>query len=239
MQTDRYSLDVIGIVRSPYRQRFGIPRQPGLVAAAEGWIEMLSPYNRADMFDGLSEFSHIWVTFVFHVVMQQGWRARVRPPRLGGNATRGVFASRSPFRPNHLGLSVLELADIDFSCGARLRVRGLDILDNTPVVDIKPYLPYAEVLPRARGGYAHQAPGHRLGVEFSSAALAAIETLQIDHALLTLIRDSLALDPRPAYRATGDEKRVYGLRMDDFDIRFRVRHRMVEVVEIVAVLTGS
>ena len=195
---------------------------------------MVPPFDRADMFDGLTEFSHIWVTFVFHAVRQQGWRVRVRPPRLGGNVTRGVFASRSPFRPNHLGLSVLELADVDLSRGARLRVCGLDILDDTPVVDIKPYLPYAEALPVARGGYAHQAPEHRLNVEFSSAALAAIGELRIDEAHLTLIRDSLALDPRPAYRATGDQERVYGLRLVDFDIRFRVRHSIAEIVAIVA-----
>ncbi len=235
----RYNLTVIGTVRSPYRQRFGIPRQPGLAPSAEGWIEMLPSFDRPEMFDGLSDFSHIWVTFLFHAVIDQGWRPRVRPPRLGGNTTRGVFASRSPFRPNHLGLSVLELLDVDLSHGARLRVRGLDIVDDTPVFDIKPYLPYADSLPAARGGYADQAPARRLDVKFSPAALDAVGKLQIDDALLTLIAASLALDPRPAYRATRDEERVYGLQLIDFDVRFRVRNDTAEVVQIVAVAAGA
>lgn len=233
--TERYDLTVIGIAHSPFSQRFGIPRQPGLVSAAQGWIKMIPPYDQPDMFVGLSDFSHIWVTFLFHDVIERGWRARVRPPRLGGNKTCGVFASRSPFRPNHLGQSVLNFLGIDFSRGTRLRVSGLDILDGTPVVDIKPYLPYAEALFDARGGYAEQAPERLLSVEFTPASLANAKKLQIEDALFALVRSTLALDPRPAYRATRDEARVYGLRLEKFNIRFRVRDGIAEVIEIATV----
>lgn len=227
-------LDAIGIARSPYRQRFGIPRQPGLVREAVGSIEMLPPFDRLEMFDGLLDFSHIWVSFVFHVVAEKGWRGRVRPPRLGGNASCGVFASRSPFRPNHLGLSAVELLDIDASSGVCLRVRGLDMVDGTPVVDIKPYLPYADVIPQAQGGYAVDAPEARLEVVFSQAARATMVRLDVPASLPDLVRAALALDPRPAYRHDDDGQRIHGLQLDNFDFRFRVYRGVAEVVEIVA-----
>ena len=219
----------IGRVRSPYRQKFGIPRQSGLVPEAEGWVDMLPPFDRPELFSGLEGFSHIWVVFIFHGVRRQGWRTRVRPPRLGGNVTRGVFASRSPFRPNHIGLSALELLEVHTTGSVALRVRGLDLLDGTPVLDIKPYLPYADSLSHASGGYAQQAPTQRLRVDFSPQATAAIAQQQDPAGLASLIQATLALDPRPAYRRVNADDGVFGLMLADFDVRFRVCDGLAEV----------
>lgn len=230
-----YLIQPVGRVVSPFRQKFGIPRQAGLVPAARGWVELLAPYDRPALVDGLAEFSHLWLTFVFHAVQAQGWRARVRPPRLGGNRARGVFATRSPYRPNHLGLSVVELLGVETRGGVRLQVAGLDLLDGTPVVDIRPYLPYADAIPTARGGFADQPPGPSLRVEFAPPATAQLQARGDGAALAELLRGMLALDPRPAYHGRQPGSRVYGLRLEDVDVRFRVRDGVAEVLELVAV----
>ena len=138
----KYTFQPIGIIHSCFREKFGIPRQPGLVTAAEGRLEILPPYNRAEAFRTLQDYSHLWLVFVFHAALRQHWSATVRPPRLGGNQRVGVFATRSPYRPNPLGLSRVELRAIDYSGqGVNLLLGGIDLLDQTPVLDIKPYLP--------------------------------------------------------------------------------------------------
>ncbi len=153
-----YSLEPIGYVRSCFREKFGTPRQPGLIPSATGEIVVHPPYHTPHAFTQLEQFSHIWVLFLFHQALRDEWKPRVRPPRLGGNQSLGVFASRSPFRPNNIGLSPLKLERIEYGeRPGRLFVSGIDLLDGTPVLDIKPYVPYADALPEARNDIADAA----------------------------------------------------------------------------------
>ncbi len=147
----------IGVIRSPYKEKFAVPRQPGLVKHGGGELHLVAPYNQADAVRGLESFSHLWILFVFHQTMEGGWRPTVRPPRLGGNARMGVFATRSTFRPNPIGMSLVELEGIRCQKDqVILELGSLDLVDGTPVVDIKPYLPFAEALPDASASYAQQ-----------------------------------------------------------------------------------
>lgn len=180
---------------------------------------------------GLEAFSHLWVLFIFHQTMEGGWRPTVRPPRLGGNARMGVFATRSTFRPNPVGMSLVELKGI--RCQKEqviLELGGLDLVDGTPVVDIKPYLPFAEALPDARASYAQQAPQADMPVWFSDA----LETTLLQHEqryprLREFIIDVLAQDPRPAYRKEEEAGKTYAVRLLDFNVRWRVQEAGFEV----------
>lgn len=229
---DNHTLEIIGSIRSPFKEKFGIPRQAGLVSEIEAEIIMRPPFDRPVMFEGLSGFSHIWLSFVFHQATDQGWRERVRPPRLGGNRQVGVFASRSPFRPNHLGLSVVRLLEIDTSDGVMLRVSGVDLLDGTPIVDIKPYVPYADAVPDAIGGFASATPEPLLKVIFSEQASQQIDSLPDGHRLSRMLVSLLGMDPRPAYQGDQDPDRVYGMRFDRFDVRWQVREGEVTILEL-------
>lgn len=232
-------LQAIATLHSPYREKFGIPRQPGLVDVLST-VELLPPYNRPEAVRGLEAFSHVWLSFVFHGVTRQGWKATVRPPRLGGNQRVGVFASRSTHRPNPLGLSVVELVAVQSDAqGVRLLVRGADLLDGTPIIDIKPYLPYVDSLPDARAGYAPEAPEARLAVGFSEQASAWLESQEnVYPELKNLLIQVLALDPRPAYKED-EPDREYGVALYDLNIRFVVRGQAAEVVQITAGLPQS
>lgn len=176
----------IGVIRSPYKEKFAVPRQPGLVKHGGGELHLLPPYNQADAVRGLEAFSHLWVLFVFHQTMEGGWRPTVRPPRLGGNARMGVFATRSTFRPNPIGMSLVKLKGVRcHKDQVILQLGSLDLVDGTPVVDIKPYLPFAEALPDASASYAQQAPQAEMTVSFtlkrrrsSSPWKSAIRTLK-------------------------------------------------------------
>lgn len=225
-----YQFQPIGIIRSPYKEKFGIPRQPALAPSCRATLELLPPYNQPDCVRGLEVFSHIWVTFVFHETQERGWQPLVRPPRLGGNAKVGVFASRSTHRPNPMGLSLVKLAGIDVSDGVRLILQGVDLLDGTPVLDIKPYIPFVEALPNAVGGFA-ETPPPALSISWSPQAHADLTALsQPPAGLATLIEEVLAQDPRPAYQ--DDPERRYGIRLYDYNIRFRVNGLCAEVLEI-------
>lgn len=163
----QFVFNQIGIIRSPYKEKFAIPRQPGLIEDGGGELQLLPPYNQAESVRGLEAFSHIWVLFIFHQTMEGGWRPTVRPPRLGGNARTGVFATRSTFRPNPVGMSLVELKGIRVKGDAiTLELGSLDLVDGTPVVDIKPYLPFAESHPQARAGFAQMAPDAAMPVLF-------------------------------------------------------------------------
>lgn len=154
-----FVFEQIGVIRSPYKEKFAVPRQPGLVEDGGGELLLLPPYNQAEAVRGLSDFSHLWVMFIFHQTTEGGWRPTVRPPRLGGNARMGVFATRSTFRPNPLGMSLIELKGVRIKNGdVVLELGSLDLVDGTPVVDIKPYLPFAESQPQARAGFAQPRP---------------------------------------------------------------------------------
>ena len=234
-----FRLETIGIVHSPYREKFAIPRQPGLVDVLST-VELLAPYNRIEAVRGLEEFSHIWLSFIFHGVSQQGWKATVRPPRLGGNQRVGVFASRSTHRPNPLGLSVVELVEVQCDTqGVRLLVRGADLLDGTPVIDIKPYLPYVDSIPQASAGYAPDAPQATLSVVFSDAARTFLQdTRQRYPELERLVVQLLELDPRPAYKEA-ECGRQYGMALYDLNIRFVVCQQCAEVLNITTGLPQS
>ncbi len=221
--SDDHRFEPIGVLHSPFRDKFGIPRQAGL-APVETRLELFSPYNRPEALAGLESFSHVWLQFVFHRIPRNAWKPSVRPPRLGGNQRVGVFASRSPFRPNRLGLSLVRLLSLDES-GAGLRLLGADLLDGTPVLDIKPYLPWAEAPPDAEAGWAG-APPRRLAVRFSPRAEAALAA-RAGKITPELLSDLLSLDPRPAYHQVSS--REYGMRFGDLEIKWRVDERGVWV----------
>ncbi len=196
-----FQFQQIGVIRSCYRQKFGIPRQPGIVTAAEATLELLPPFNQENLVRGLEGFSHIWVHFIFHQTMDEGWRPTIRPPRLGGRQRMGVFATRSTHRPNPLGMSVLELQSITSGSGRLiLHLGSADLLDGTPVVDIKPYLPYADALPGAEGGFA-PLPVVMADVKFTDQAMAQCLRYEqrTGRKLIQLIEQVLGQDPRPAY----------------------------------------
>jgi tRNA-Thr(GGU) m(6)t(6)A37 methyltransferase TsaA len=217
----------IGIIHSCFKEKFATPRQPGLVPAATAQVKMLAPYNVADAFEGLADFSHIWLSFAFHQTAQQGWKPKVRPPRLGGNAKLGVFATRSTFRPNPLGLSVVKLEAIDISNGVILHVSGADLIDQTPILDIKPYLPWVESIADAKSGFASENQTLQLPIQYSPQAQQALSQRP---ELAQLIEQVLQQDPRPAYQQ--DPQRIYGCRLDDINLRWQVGATSIDVVAI-------
>ncbi|WP_339024711.1 tRNA (N6-threonylcarbamoyladenosine(37)-N6)-methyltransferase TrmO [Leclercia pneumoniae] len=226
-----FQFEQIGVIRSPYKEKFAVPRQPGLVKSGGGELHLIAPYNQADAVRGLEAFSHLWVLFIFHQTMEGGWRPTVRPPRLGGNARMGVFATRSTFRPNPVGMSLVEIKGI--RCQKEqviLELGGLDLVDGTPVVDIKPYLPFAEALPDARASYAQQAPQADMPVYFTDALAAELVHLEKRYPRLReFIVDVLAQDPRPAYRKEEDAGKAYAVWLLDFNVRWRVTDSGFEV----------
>lgn len=225
-------IEPIGVVSSPFREKFGTPRQAGLVEEAVGELRLLSPFDDPAMLEGLAGFSHVWLTFRFDRCVTQGWRARVRPPRLGGNTEVGVWASRSPFRPNHLGLSVVRLVDVVTEPFTGLRIAGLDLVDGTPVVDIKPYLPYADCVAGASAGFAATRPEPELAVDFDPAVERRLATIEDAEGLRRLITRVIALDPRPAYRRGPEPHRQYGMQLADYEVRWRVVDDRAEVTDL-------
>lgn len=219
-------MEAIADLKSVFTDKFGIPRQSGQVPEARGEVILRPPYARAEAVRGLADCSHIWLLFECH--RAEGWRPTVRPPRLGGNRRIGVFASRSPFRPNPIGLSVVRLDAVDVSDGVRLRVSGVDMLDGTPILDIKPYLTWADAIPEATG-FAVEAPPS-LPVRFADEALSIIEGLDNAGERRRLIESLLALDPRPAYH--NDPGRTYASEADSLTVRWRVVDNVVEVLTV-------
>lgn len=224
----------IATIRTPYKQKFAIPRQPGLAAAAIGEIHFLPEFNHANLLRGLEQFSHVWLSFYFHATAEQGWNPTVRPPRLGGNQKVGVFATRSTFRPNPLGLSVVEFAGIEQQqTQLILKVRGVDLLDDTPILDIKPYLPYADALPHATASLAPEAPEH-MPVAFSPLAQQQLDNVHADYPeLKQLISQILAQDPRPAYKHTiTDDPKTYTAQLYNFDVQWQVHDSKCQIQAI-------
>ena len=213
VMTESVSFNVIGTIDSPYKEKFAIPRQPGLVTAAQGQLRLTGSANNIELVRGLEQFSHIWLLFVFHGTQEQGWKPLVRPPRLGGNKKLGVLATRSTFRPNPIGMSVVKLDRIEQKDSqVILHINELDLLDGTPIVDIKPYVPYADIIENAQGGYAHQQPVSVIQIAFSTEAIAAVEYFTKQYPKLQqLIEQVLSQDPRPAYKHQKVDDKVYGL----------------------------
>lgn len=225
-----YSVTPIGHVRSCFREKFAIPRQPSLAPAARGVLELLPPYDQPQALEGLEQVSHVWLLFLFHQALENQPRLRVRPPRLGGNRLVGVFATRATHRPNGIGQSVVRLDGIE---PGRLRLSGIDLLDGTPVLDIKPYVPYADAVAQATNTMA-DAPPPPIAVEWAPAALAQAhrEALRLREPLIELIEQCLAQDPRPAYQIPTPDRR-YGTRLWDVEVRWHYpapdRIRVLEV----------
>jgi tRNA-Thr(GGU) m(6)t(6)A37 methyltransferase TsaA len=227
-------LKPVAILRSPYKQKFAIPRQPNLVREAIGEVVFEPEFADPNALRGLEQFSHLWLLFLFHETSAQGWSPTVTPPRLGGSQKVGVFASRSTFRPNPVGLSVVEFLDIRQQ-GQQLvlRVRGIDLLDGTPVIDIKPYLPYADIVPGAGGGYAPDAPAVLLQVEFSTAARQQLTPHLAAHPELErFIVSVLQQDPRPAVHVRQAQERDYAMFLYDLNIRWQVSDTLCTVTAI-------
>jgi tRNA (adenine37-N6)-methyltransferase len=226
----------IAYVESPFKQKFGLPRQPGLIDAAEAYLRFVHPFDTPQAFLGIEKFSHIWLQFEFHENKRDAFQPMVRPPRLGGNTKIGVFASRSSFRPNALGLSVVRLKEVVTDQGkTSLRISCPDLLDGTPILDIKPYIPYSDSIPNATASYADTAPKKTLKVEFSAEAIASLERqLKKDEAtrLERLITEVIELDPRPAYKAATHDVKDYYIRLYDWDIGWRVAGEQATIASV-------
>ena len=221
-------MEPIARIRSEFPTKFGVPRQAGLVEGLRAAVVFEPPYRVADALRGIEGFSHLWLIWEFSENRRTGWSPTVRPPRLGGNRRLGVFATRSPFRPNPLGLSCVRLEGVELSTpdGPVLWVSGADLMDGTPILDIKPYLPYADCRPGAVGGFAGEAPEGRLTVDIPRPLLSRVPEARRE-ALIGV----LAQDPRPPYQ--NDPDRVYGFGFAGLEVRFRVENGVLTVVDVV------
>ena len=217
----------IAIIRSDFKEKFGIPRQSRLVDGLFATIEFLPPCNNPDCLRGLEGYSHLWIIWQFSEAVREDWSPTVRPPRLGGNTRMGVFATHSPFRPNEIGLSCVKIVGIEHTkeFGSVIVVAGADLMDGTPIFDIKPYIPYSDCHPEAIGGFTETAGNFLLDVQCHEELLKQIPKDKIP-ALLGV----LSHDPRPSYHRDSD--RIYGLTFSGFDIRFSVKDQILTVNEI-------
>ena len=222
-------LKVIAHIYNDYTQKFGIPRQSGLVEALRGEIVFEPEFRNSDALRGIEGFSHLWLIWQFSRALREDWSPTVRPPRLGGNTRLGVFATRSPFRPNAIGLSCVRLLRLreDPALGTVLQIAGADLLDGTPIYDIKPYLPYADCVPEAVGGFAASAPERRLRVVIPEHLKPSIPAQKLE-ALIGV----LSLDPRPSYQ--NDPERIYGMRFAGLELRFRVEGDALTLLEVIS-----
>jgi len=221
-------MKIIAHIRSDFDTKFGVPRQSGLVMSALSAVVFEPEYRNPDALRGLEGFSHLWLIWQFSECVREDWSPTVRPPRLGGNTRMGVFATRSPFRPNAIGLSSVEIDHVenDPQLGPVIWVRGADLMNGTPIFDVKPYVPYADSHPDARGGFAMGPEGGRVDVSCAEEWLRLIPE-QKRQALL----DVLAQDPRPGYQHSPD--RIYGISFAGFDVRFTVDESLLTVKEII------
>ena len=220
-------MKIIAHIRSDFSTKFGIPRQSGLVDSLKATVVFEPEYRVAEALRGLEGYSHIWLIWKFSEAMREDWSPTVRPPRLGGNTRMGVFASRSPFRPNPIGLSSVKLEEIELNSpdGPILHISGADLMDGTPIYDIKPYLPYVDSHPEASGGFALQQKEGVIGVNCPEELL---NRLPADRRQALL--DVLAQDPRPAYQE--DAERIYGMDFAGFEVKFKANEQELTVTHI-------
>ena len=224
---EEWTLRPIARIQSDFSEKFGIPRQSGLVGALRARVVFAPEYRVREAFRGLEGFTHIWLVWAFSQNVEAGWSPTVRPPRLGGNVRMGVFATRSPFRPNPIGLSCVELLAIDYDApdGPALVVGGADLLDGTPIFDVKPYVPHADCRPQARGGFADAHREDRLAVDFPPQLEALVPPDKRE-----ALRGVLAGDPRPSYQH--DPQRLYGLGFAGLQVRFTVEDGVLHVRQV-------
>ena len=224
---ENVSIQVIARMHSDFATKFGIPRQSGLVDELRSTIVFEPEFRNPDALRGIEDFSHLWIIWQFSEAVRQGWSPTVRPPRLGGNTRMGVFATRSPFRPNNLGLSSVKLLGVEYTAefGTVLHVGGADLMDGTPIFDIKPYIAYGDSHPDAKGGFTDTAGEFLLQVDFPPHLLEILPEDKREAAV-----GVLSHDPRPSYQRKPD--RVYGLTFAGFDIRFKVTEDILSVIEV-------
>ncbi len=224
---DPISMDVIAVMHSDFPTKFGIPRQSGLAEALQSTIVFEPAYRNPEALRGIEGFSHLWILWQFSQAVRQDWSPTVRPPRLGGNTRMGVFATRSPFRPNAIGLSCVRLLSVEHTqdMGTVLHIGGADLMDGTPILDIKPYIPYCDAHPEAMGGFTQDAGDFILEVDFPENLKQRLPAEKQE-----AICQVLSHDPRPSYHKDSD--RVYGLSFAGFDIRFRVKDTVLTVVDV-------
>ena len=222
-----FPMQVIARIHTDFATKFGVPRQSGLVEELESTVVFEAEYRNADALRGLEGFSHVWLVWVFDQAIRKEWSPMVRPPRLGGNQRLGVFATRSPFRPNPIALSCVKLAGIEQTAqhGTVLRLRGADLMDDTPILDIKPYIPYADCHPEALGGFASAPAGETLEVTIPESLLVRIPENRRD-----ALRGVLAQDPRPHYQ--DDPQRIYGFVFAGLEVKFSVDGTQLTVKDI-------
>ena len=220
-------MKIIARIKSEFPEKFGIPRQSGLVSSLKAQIIFEEEYRNLDAVRGLDEFSHLWIIWQFSKAVRDTWSPTVRPPRLGGNKRIGVFATRSPFRPNAIGLSSvkIEKIDLDGENAPVIHVSGADLMDGTPIFDIKPYLAYTDAHPDAVGGFTENVADRRLMVEFDGELINSVPD-----EIKTALTDLLAEDPRPSYQ--NDSKRVYGLSFSGYEIGFTVDKKTLKVIKL-------
>lgn len=217
-----YTVEPIGRIHSPYKEKFSVPRQPRLAPSASARIELIGAANSPEAVRGLEQFSHIWLLFLFDQNLDAGWKPTVRPPRLGGNERVGVFASRSTFRPNGIGLSAVELKGVTQQ-GKQTWVElgSVDLVDGTPIIDIKPYIPYSDSVNDATGGFAESSPDI-LPVIFSAHAQMALQAHPQHVQIQEVIKQVLAQDPRPAYKKNKPDDKEYATHLFDLNVKFKV-----------------
>ena len=224
---DPISMDVIAVMHSDFPTKFGIPRQSGLAEALQSTIVFEPAYRNPEALRGIEGFSHLWILWQFSQAVRQDWSPTVRPPRLGGNTRMGVFATRSPFRPNAIGLSCVRLLSVEHTqdIGTVLHIGGADLMDGTPILDIKPYIPYCDAHPEAMGGFTQDAGDFILEVDFPENLKQRLPAEKQE-----AICQVLSHDPRPSYQKDSD--RVYGLSFAGHDIRFTVKDKVLTVVDV-------
>lgn len=229
---NHYTLEPIGLIESPYKEKFAVPRQPRLVPAASACLKLIGDANCPESVRGIEQFSHIWLLFLFDQNLAAGWKPTVRPPRLGGNERIGVFASRSTFRPNGIGMSAVELQGVEqHGDHIYLKLGSVDLVDGTPIIDIKPYIPYSDAIVEAQGGYADSAPELAV-VQFSEQAEYALSRMVDTEHKRQVIEQVLAQDPRPAYKKQRTDPKEYAVNLFDLNVKFCVSDNLVTVTAI-------
>jgi tRNA-Thr(GGU) m(6)t(6)A37 methyltransferase TsaA len=224
------SFTPIAHILTPFTQKFSIPRQGLSLSSAKGEIVFNAEIDVTQSLDGIEGFSHLWLLFLFHENLAQGYKPKVRPPRLGGNKKIGVFASRSSFRPNGIGMSVVKNLGVKNN---KLMVEGVDLLSFTPILDIKPYLPYADAVHDATAGYAQDKPGLTLALHYSNRAASQLALYQTQYPdLADLLQNVLTQDPRPSYKQNKPDNKIYFIQLYDIELSWAVNDNTIEVIDI-------
>lgn len=227
-----YLIEPIGIIHTPFKEKFAVPRQPRLTPSATSKLQLVGQANSPEAIRGIEQFSHIWLLFMFDKNIDAGWTPTVRPPRLGGNERVGVFATRSPFRPNGIGMSAVELKNvIHENDQVWLELGSVDLVDQTPIIDIKPYLPYSDSIGDANGGFAKSEP-ELLPVTFSQHADQQLRFHANQQQVRAVISEVLAQDPRPAYKKNKPDNKEYAVNLFDLNVKFKISKQIVTVTAI-------